>query len=128
MIRKELDHVSLSVSDFERARHFYEEVLGLEPDDRRPDFGFPGGWYKVGDSQIHLIQELESVDVGSRASKLNPTAPHLALRIDDYDETLAYLKALGLEVFETRAEIGQMWIRDPDHNIIELTAAVRSKE
>lgn len=128
MIRKELDHVSLSVSDFERARHFYEEVLGLEQDDRRPDFGIPGGWYKVGGSQIHLIQRPESVDVGSRPSKLNPIAPHLALRIDDYNETLTYLKESGLEVFETTPEIGQMWIRDLDNNIIELAADARSKD
>jgi glyoxylase I family protein len=121
MIRKELDHVSLSVSDFERARPFYEEVLGLEQDASRPDFGLPGGWYKLGSSQIHLIQRPESLDVGNTAPKLTPVAPHLALRIDDYDETLTYLKGLGLEVFETSAEGGQMWIQDPDDNIIELT-------
>jgi glyoxylase I family protein len=122
MIRKELDHVSLSVADFERARPFYEQVLGLEQDTERPDFGLPGAWYKVGSNQIHLIQRPEAVDVGSTAPKMTPVAPHLALRIDDYEETLAYLKDLSLDVFETNASVGQMWIQDPDDNIIELTA------
>ena len=122
MIRKELDYVSLSVDDFEAVRPFYEEVLGLERDPARPAFGFPGAWYQVGGCQIHLIQRPEKVDVGEKAPGLTPVAPHLALRIDDYEEAVAYFKGLGIEVFETSAEGGQLWVRDPAGNILEFTA------
>ena len=122
MIRKELDHVSLSVDDFEAVRPFYEDVLGLERDPARPNFGFPGAWYEVGHSQIHLIQRPDGADVGAKAPSLTPVAPHVALRVDDYDEAVAYFKGLGIEVFETNAENGQLWVRDPGGNIIEFTA------
>ena len=122
MIRKELDHISLTVDDFEAVRPFYEEVLGLEQDPARPAFGFPGAWYKVGASQIHIIQRPENADVGSHAPTLTPIAAHVALRIDDYDEGVAYFKGLGIEVFETNAENGQFWVRDPGGNVFELTA------
>ena len=45
--------------------------------------------------------------------------------MESYDETVAHLKSHGLEVLETNADFGQMWVRDPDGHIIELTAAGR---
>lgn len=125
MIRKELDHISLSCDDFEAVRPFYEEVLGLERDPSRPDFGFPGAWYEVGQSQIHLIQRPEGIDIGSKSPDLTPVAAHVALRVDDYEEAVAYFKGKDIEVFETNAENGQLWVRDPAGNIIELTARAR---
>jgi catechol 2,3-dioxygenase-like lactoylglutathione lyase family enzyme len=48
-------HVSVCVSDLDRAKRFYGEVLGL-PELLRPDLGFPGAWYRVGTNQeLHLI-------------------------------------------------------------------------
>jgi len=122
MFDKALDHVSITVDDFEAVRPFYEEVLGLKQDPSRPAFGFPGAWYQVGNSQIHLIQTPENADLGTKAPKLVPMAPHLALRVDDYDATVAYFKERDVEVFETNAENGQCWVRDPAGNIIELTS------
>ena len=34
--------------------------------------------------------------------------------------TLERLKARGVEVLETSAERGQLWVRDPDGNVLEL--------
>lgn len=125
MFDQALDHVSITVHDFEAVRPFYEEVLGLKQDPARPAFGFPGAWYMLGNSQIHLIQEIEGVDLGTKAPKLVPMAPHLALRVDDYDAAVAHFTERGIEVFETNAENGQLWVRDPAGNIIELTAQRR---
>jgi len=125
MFDKALDHVSITVDDFEAVRPFYEDVLGLQQDPSRPAFGFPGAWYRVGSSQIHLIQIPEGADLGTKAPKLVPMAPHLALQVDDYDATVAHFQAHGIEVFETNAANGQCWVRDPAGNIIELTTQRR---
>jgi glyoxylase I family protein len=109
------------VSDVERSQRFYEEILGLEPI-ARPEMGLPGAWYRAGDCEVHLIGMLEGVDIGSNPSKLNPLANHQAFAIEDYQQTLDALKSKGVEVLETRPDLGQMWIGDPDGNVIELIA------
>lgn len=121
MITRRVDHLSYAVTDLERSRPFYEDVLGLE-EIPRPDFGLPGVWYRAGDSQVHLIQAPEGADIGRRPAALSPLANHNAFAVDDYTKTLDRLKARGVEVFETNPEVGQMWIRDPDGNIFELIA------
>jgi catechol 2,3-dioxygenase-like lactoylglutathione lyase family enzyme len=117
-------HLSFPVTDLERSRAFYEQVLGLRliP---RPDFGFPGVWYQAGPCEVHLIQTIPGVDVGQAPPSLNPMAQHAAFAVRDYEQTLAVLKDRGLEVLETSAQQGQMWVRDPDGHIIELIVARR---
>ena len=118
-LAKSVHHLSFAVRDLEKSREFYEGLLGLEPVER-PDIGLPGAWYAAGIGQVHLIQLPEGVEVGSPVSSLTPLANHSAFAIDDYEATLARLHERGVEVFETKAEIGQLWIRDPDGNVIEL--------
>jgi catechol 2,3-dioxygenase-like lactoylglutathione lyase family enzyme len=112
--------VSLCVSNIERARHFYTEILGLQ-EIERPNFGFPGAWLQAGDAQIHLISAPDSVDTGQRPALLHPMAPHAALAIDDWAAVRAELEGHGLEVLALERS-GQMWVLDPDGNIIELFA------
>lgn len=105
-----------------RSQRFYEDVLGLEPIER-PDLGFPGAWYRAGDCEVHLIVPIDGMDVGAPPVELNPMAVHTAFTIDDYSAVVARLKSAGLELLELGAEAGQLWIRDPDGNVIELIAA-----
>ena len=123
MIAKRAHHVSFAVADLERSRAFYEQVLGLEPIPR-PELGIPGAWYGAGNVEVHLIATPAGVDVGRRGSGLSPLANHTAFAIDDYAAALAHLRERGIEVLETRPGVGpQMWIRDPDGNVIEFVAA-----
>lgn len=112
-------HYSFTVSDLERSRRFYEDVLGFATIPR-PDFGFPGVWYGVGNSEVHLIQKPEGAVTGSPAPKLTPIANHSAFEIADYDAAAAHLRAAGVEFLEFGKDVGQIFVRDPDGNIIEL--------
>ena len=126
MLATAVHHISFAVRDLERSRRFYEEVLGLQ-EIERPDLGFPGAWYRVGDSgEVHLLAVPEGVDLGSPPEKLTPLANHQAFAVEDYTACLAALRAAGLEVMETSPERGQMWVRDPDGHVIELIAEARS--
>lgn len=40
-------HVSVTVTDLDKAKAFYGDVLGLK-EIPRPDFRFPGVWYSLG--------------------------------------------------------------------------------
>lgn len=112
-------HFSLDVADIEAARAFYSGLLGL-PEIERPDFGIPGIWYQAGSVQLHLIQTPEGVDVGRRAPALTPLAQHIAFEIEDYPAMCARLEGAGIEMIATGAEVGQIFVRDPDGNTIEF--------
>ena len=119
MISAKVHHLSYSVRHLERSRRFYQDVLGFE-EIERPDLGLPGAWYRAGDVEVHLIAAPEGADVGKPPAALTPLANHQAFAIEDYGKTLQWLEARGVEVLGTSPERGQMWIRDPDGNVIEL--------
>jgi catechol 2,3-dioxygenase-like lactoylglutathione lyase family enzyme len=119
MIATGVHHISFAVSDLDRARRFYEEVLGLERIPR-PDLGLPGEWYAAGNAEIHLIQTPAGADVGARPASLTPLANHNAFAVDDYEKTLDHFKRRKIEVVETNPQAGQMWVRDPDGNVLEF--------
>ncbi|MEE9433758.1 MAG: VOC family protein [Sphingorhabdus sp.] len=113
-------HMSFPVKDLDKSQAFYRDILGLEQIPRPDIFPVPGLWFQAGACEVHLIQVEEGFDVGEPPKTTNPIARHAAFAIDDYDETLAFLKDTGLTVFETNADVGQMWIADPDGHVIEL--------
>ena len=119
MIASAVHHVSFPVAEIERSREFYGGLLGFE-EIPRPDFPFPGAWYQLGPTQVHLIVPAPGIDVGQRPGRAHPMAGHVALLVEDYAKTCDYLKSRKVEVIETNPEIGQMWITDPDGNVIEL--------
>ena len=124
-IRVTAHHMSFPVKDLARAREFYEGILGLEEIPRPELFTFPGAWYQAGECEVHLIQTPEGLDVGEPPKALHPMARHSAFAVNDYREAVEHLKSFGLEVLESNEKMGQMWVRDPDGNIIELIAVAR---
>ena len=112
-------HVSFAVRDLAASRRFYGELLGFG-EIPRPELGVPGTWYRVGESEVHLIETPAGFETGAPPPRLSPLANHAAFEIDDYEAALAALRAQGLEVLETSAARGQLWVRDPDGNVIEL--------
>jgi glyoxylase I family protein len=119
MAQRMLDHASICVTDVERSRQFYEGLLGLTPAPR-PDFGFPGMWYQIGEGQLHLIQRQRADSTGRPAESIDATDPHLAIRVDDLDGMRHRLQAAGLQLLDFGGE--QLWVHDPDGNTVELRA------
>ena len=111
-----LSHAGLRISDLDKAKSFYEGVLNLKPIPR-PNFGFGGAWYGLGNNAIHLICS------ENHGRKIDPLGPHLAIEVEDFGATLAKIKELGIEYLEGPSGMGagrQLWILDPDGNTIEL--------
>ena len=116
MRMRSLNHTSVRITDLERSRGFYESLLGLRPAPR-PDLGFPGAWYEVGTSQVHLIQSPKMMD------GIDPTDPHFALEVEDLSEVKRTLDARGVAYVEFGGS--QLWVRDPDGNVVEICEAAR---
>ncbi|MEA2625972.1 MAG: glyoxylase family protein [Candidatus Binatota bacterium] len=105
-----LHHASIRTSDLERSRRFYEDVLKLEliP---RPDLGFPGVWYGLGESQLHLLE------LPKRLEGIDPSDPHFAIEVEDIEQTKQALRDEGVEYFELP---GGAWVHDPDGYVVEF--------
>lgn len=122
MFSKHTPMVTLATADLERSRAFYEEVLGLEPDDV-----FGGGVaYRAGAGRVFLYPS-------SYAGTNQATAVAFELGAADFDAEVAALRSAGVEfdTFEMDgvewadgvADMGDMrnvWFRDPDGNILNV--------
>ncbi len=131
-----LHHVSIPVTDLERSRRFYREVLGLSEIDR-PPFDFAGAWFALGDGQLHLIVHAgqPSPPTFRTGKPIDSRDVHFAIRVADFRAAVRDLRSKGydekaadpflrLRVNENAtAGFPQVFILDPDHHTIELNAA-----
>jgi catechol 2,3-dioxygenase-like lactoylglutathione lyase family enzyme len=138
-----LHHVSLPTSDLQRSIEFYEGVIGLEPMER-PPFDFAGRWYKVGDRSLHLIVPADGQASTFRHGKgIDSRDAHFAIRVASYRAAVAHLESKGFRQSDESqpmrtagnpnpmrlsprgaAGFPQIYVLDPDDNVIEINAAV----
>jgi glyoxylase I family protein len=126
-----IHHVSLPVTDLQASMKFYGDILGLKAIER-PAFNFPGAWYQLGDRQLHLIVHDKSTFRAGKA--VDSRDIHVAIRVQSYRETLLFLRSKGFaedaadELKRSRenprptAGFPQLYIIDPDRNVIEFNA------
>ena len=123
LVVETLHHVSITVTDLERARHFYGTILGLR-ELPRPDFDFPGAWYALGDRQLHLIVHPPTRTLRGTTA-IDGRDGHFALRVADVDVALEVLRRHEVPLLERRNNAtpwAQIYVTDPDGNVIELNA------
>ena len=130
-----LDHVGVAVTDLERSRRFYRDVLGLT-EVERPPYPVPGAWLAAGGGAIVHLGVVEH-PISNPDGPIDSRESHFALRVDDFDATLDRLRSLGygegadgpllLQVNPyTAALVRQIYLRDPDGNLVELNAALET--
>ncbi len=118
---KQLMHAGLIVSDLEKARAFYEGILGLTPNPARPDFGFAGVWYDIGINQVHLmVVPNPYADVVRPAHGGRDT--HVALAVDDIEAVRTELDKAGVAYSMSKSGRAALFCRDPDGNALEFSA------
>ena len=110
-------HTAILVADLEKAEHFYGTVLGLSRCDR--NLKFPGIWYQVGNSQVHLMQNDAFSAPLFNEQKWGRNA-HLAFSVADLEVAKAELLQHNCEVQMSSSGRAALFTRDPDGNIVEL--------
>ncbi|MEW9668296.1 VOC family protein [Ammoniphilus sp. 3BR4] len=116
-----IHHVSLIVTDLEKAKAFYSQVLALQ-EIPRPDFNFPGAWYQIGSQQLHLIVHPAAQTLRTKGG-IDTKDGHFALRVKDYHRTVEWLKNMAVEMVlkpNSTAGFSQIYCCDPDGNVIEF--------
>jgi catechol 2,3-dioxygenase-like lactoylglutathione lyase family enzyme len=125
-------HVSLPVTDLERSKEFYREVVGLR-EIARPPFDFPGAWYQVGDRQLHLIVHSNPTLRGLKG--VDSRDIHFAVRVRSFREAKEHLESKGYSANaadtdpkrmkvspQATAGFPQIYLLDPDRHVIEINA------
>jgi glyoxylase I family protein len=123
-----LDHVVLRVSDLDRARAFYCDVLGCSFEKWQEEFGLLQ--LRAGSSLIDLVAldgPLGRVG-GAGAGKEGRNLDHFCLRIAPFDGAAlrVHLAAHGIEAGDVVQRYGaegsgpSLYITDPDGNTVEL--------
>ena len=111
-----IDHVQLAMpaGEEEKARAFYNRVLGIEEVPKPPHLAVRGGvWFKQGNLKIHL-----GVEKDFRPAK----KAHPALLVEGLDELVEKCTSAGYEVVSDEPLEGynRVYVSDPFENRIEL--------
>jgi catechol 2,3-dioxygenase-like lactoylglutathione lyase family enzyme len=114
----QIDHCSVIITDVERSRRFYRDVLGLKEINKPRTFDFVVLWFDLGNMHIHLLLKDEPDTVSPR---------HFALRVADAAKARAYFREQDLAIQETTLIPGadRFFIHDPDGNRIEIIQWLR---
>ena len=127
-----IHHIALTVTDIERSKRFYAEILSIK-EITRPPFDFPGAWFQIGDSQqLHLIVHSRAT---FREKPLDSRDVHFAVRVPHYQAAVEFLRAKGYReeaalddpccmIVQRHPITGypQIYICDPDRHVIEINA------
>jgi catechol 2,3-dioxygenase len=119
--RVDIGHVHLKVSDLDRSLTFYRDVLGFEVQDRMGDAVFlsAGGYHH------HIALNTWHSAGGSPPPPGSTGLFHLAIRYPDRPALAAALRrvleaGLRLEGASDHGVSEALYLRDPDHNGVEL--------
>jgi catechol 2,3-dioxygenase-like lactoylglutathione lyase family enzyme len=128
---RQLSHVSITVTDVAKAREFYTGTLGLR-EIPRPAFDFPGIWYSLNNGlSLHIIMNDQLVRPAVEREKIQARYAHFALWTEDADATARRITdELGLvcrDVVSGPTGLRQIFIKDPDGNMVEFIGPTKSK-
>jgi len=109
-----IDHVTVTVTDLEQSRHFYETLLGLEEAAAGFDANPTGLWYRIGGVSLHLLLAgWTAADDGT----------HVAFWADDVYRTAQLLENADVVVSWDEMPpqgIDRFYVRDPSGNLLEI--------
>lgn len=121
-----LDHLVLTVKSIERTVDFYCRILGMTHEVFGPDRRHA---LRFGPHKINLHQ----ADNMFEPRALHPTmgSGDLCFLVDDIAGVGRQLAAAGIDVLEgpvrrtgARGQMSSFYVRDPDQNLVELSAYV----
>src|SRR5262245_29119086 len=109
----QIDHCSVIITDVERSRRFYRDLLGLKEIAKPRTFDFVVVWFDLGNQHLHLLWK-------DRPDMISPR--HFALRVPNAQAARIYFQERGIRILETTPIPGadRFFIADPDGNRIEL--------
>jgi predicted enzyme related to lactoylglutathione lyase len=110
-----VDFVALPTQDYERARKFYGETLGLPFGKQWGDM--PAGEFETGTVTIALMQ------CDAFGIEFSPNTTPFEFHVDDYEAAKTELESRGVKFDTETIDSGVCWqaiFRDPDGNALAI--------
>lgn len=115
-----LHHASLIVKNIDIALAFYQNVLGLELDNSRPDLGYPGAWLVLPEQQQLHLMELSNPDESNKRPEHGGRDHHIAFAVSSIEEIARSLESLTTAFTKSKSGRKALFCRDPDGNALEF--------
>jgi glyoxylase I family protein len=114
-----IDHHSVIISDIDKSRHFYANVLGLKEDSSRPEMSYEGLWFSVGNQAIHCLC-LKNPDPVEDRPEHGGRDRHVCLNGSDINQLIDRLEQYYVDYTRSKSGRRAIFFRDPDGNAIEV--------
>jgi methylmalonyl-CoA/ethylmalonyl-CoA epimerase len=98
-----VEHIALAVADLEAAIDHYRSVWGLEVSHRErvEDQGVEEAMLPIGDTHLQLLASTNADSTLARfIERRGEGLHHIAYEVEDLEETLAKLRASGVELID----------------------------
>ena len=125
-----LDHIVLTVASIERTVAFYCSALGMTHELFGPD---KRSALRFGSQKINLHQVGREFE--PKADRPTPGSADLCFLVDDVDAVAASLASAGVPILQgpvsrtgARGALVSYYVRDPDQNLVELSAYAKAAE
>jgi len=115
-----LHHISLIVSNIDRALDFYCDLLGLAVIEGRPSLGYPGAWLDLGSGQqLHLL-ELPNPDATQGRPEHGGRDRHAAFQVKSLNLLEKTLDQHQITYTMSKSGRSALFCRDLDGNALEF--------
>ena len=104
-----IDHLAIVVDDLEKALIFWRDGLGLEVSrvEHVPEQGAEVTFLTIGDQNVELVKPTDDESGMSRfLEKRGPGMHHIALEVDDIQDSLDHLGAAGFRLIHEVPVVG----------------------
>ena len=106
MIRK-IAHIGVAVKNIQEVEKLYSDVLGLPITGREVSPDKKVSFIPLGDTAVELLESVEPDGAIARhIEKRGEGIHHIALEVDNIEQTLAELKAKGLALIDQKPRRG----------------------
>ena len=104
-----IDHLAIVVDDLEKALKFWRDGLGLEVSrvEDVPEQGAQVTFLTIGDQNVELVKPTDDESGMSRfLEKRGPGMHHIALEVEDIQDSLDHLDAAGIRLIHEVPMVG----------------------
>ncbi|MDN5299138.1 MAG: methylmalonyl-CoA/ethylmalonyl-CoA epimerase [Clostridiales bacterium] len=104
-----VDHIGIAVKNLDETIKFYQDVLGLEcqgsevVEEQKVKVAF----LPVGDTEVELLESTsEDGPIAKFIEKNGEGVQHIAFRVDNIEEAIAYMKSKGMAMIDEKPRYG----------------------